>query len=448
MNSKRLWYKFRNVIIFTLLTNIVVIFSIVDIKSIYYYLIITVPLALFYLYINIQPLKVGKLSRRLSIMISGYELIVDVSISVILEILIYIFILNSDHAWISVEALVINSFIAAVILLVSLINGFIRMMFTSRDLGITNRLLIILLWWAPILNLIILKGCCKKVRYEFFYEQNNKLRNDLRKESEICKTKYPIVMVHGIFFRDWMFINYWGRIPNELIKNGAQIYYGLQQSSNSISKSSLELKETIIKIINETGCEKVNIIAHSKGGLDSRYVISCLGLSDYVASLTTINTPHRGCKYVDFLLNKLPDKFKILVARKYNSTFIKLGDRNPDFLAGVKDLTVEKCTEFNKKVKDSDGVLYQSVTSKMKNMFSAGFPLNIGYVLAKFFDGDNDGLVGVASAEWGDFLGVLSTDKKGISHGDVVDLTRQDIIGYDVCEFYVDLVKKLKERGF
>ena len=81
-------------------------------------------------------------------------------------------------------------------------------------------------------------------------------------------------------------------------------------------------------------------------------------------------------------------------------------------------------------------------------MFSAGFPLNIGYVLAKFFDGDNDGLVGVASAEWGDFLGVLSTDKKGISHGDVVDLTRQDIIGYDVCEFYVDLVKKLKERGF
>ena len=270
----------------------------------------------------------------------------------------------------------------------------------------------------------------------------------MRKESEICKTKYPIVMVHGIFFRDWMFINYWGRIPNELIKNGAQIYYGLQQSSNSISKSSLELKETIIKIINETGCEKVNIIAHSKGGLDSRYAISCLGLSDYVASLTTINTPHRGCKYVDFLLNKLPDKFKILVARKYNSTFIKLGDRNPDFLAGVKDLTVEKCTEFNKKVKDSDGVLYQSVTSKMKNMFSAGFPLNIGYVLAKFFDGDNDGLVGVASAEWGDFLGVLSTDKKGISHGDVVDLTRQDIIGYDVCEFYVDLVKKLKERGF
>ena len=47
----------------------------------------------------------------------------------------------------------------------------------------------------------------------------------------------------------------------------------------------------------------------------------------------------------------------------------------------------------------------------------------------------------------GDFLGTLTAGKKGISHGDMVDLTRQDIRGYDVCEFYVDLVRKLKEKG-
>ena len=70
MNSKRLWFKFRNILIFTLLMNIVFIFSIVDIRSIYY-VIISAALVLFYLYINIKPLKVGKLSRRLSIMISG-----------------------------------------------------------------------------------------------------------------------------------------------------------------------------------------------------------------------------------------------------------------------------------------------------------------------------------------------------------------------------------------
>ncbi|WP_455795616.1 esterase/lipase family protein [Clostridium butyricum] len=367
--------------------------------------------------------------------------------AVLIEIILYIFLLNTDNLTINSKEFIINGITAVCVLIIPVINGFMRMMFTSRNLGVVNRLLIVLLWWAPILNFIILNGCCKKVRYEYFYEQSKELRNDVRKENEVCRTRYPIVMVHGIFFRDWMFINYWGRIPKELMRNGAQIFYGKQQSSNAVCKSAQELKENILKIINDTGCEKVNIIAHSKGGLDSRYAISCLGLSKYVASLTTVNTPHRGCKYVDFLLDKAPDKFKNYVAKKYNRTFVKLGDKDPDFLAGVADLTLEKCSQFNIKVKDVEGVLYQSVTSKMKNMFSSGFPLNIGYILAKIFDGENDGLVEVSSAKWGNFLGTLTAGKKGISHGDMVDLTRQDIRGYDVCEFYVDLVRKLKEKG-
>ena len=38
--------------------------------------------------------------------------------------------------------------------------------------------------------------------------------------------------------------------------------------------------------------------------------------------------------------------------------------------------------------------------------------------------------------------------KRGISHGDVIDLSRKNIPGFDVREFYVQLVKDLKERGF
>jgi triacylglycerol lipase len=49
---------------------------------------------------------------------------------------------------------------------------------------------------------------------------------------------------------------------------------------------------------------------------------------------------------------------------------------------------------------------------------------------------------------WGNFLGVVSpVGKQGISHGDIIDLTQKNIEGFDVCEFYVDLVSKLKERG-
>lgn len=438
--------RLRNILVVFLLSNALLINNIFKINRLIYFLALAL-IILLYFYINLVPVKEKSLSKRLGIMKAGYELIVAVAFTAILEGILYIALLISG-GYGSKKILIINIVIAILVIIVSLLNGFVRIVVTSRNLGIVSRATLIFLWWVPIVNIFIFKHCCKKVKYEYFYEQDKELRNESRKESEVCKTKYPIVLVHGIFFRDWMFINYWGRIPKELERNGAEIFYGHQQSSNSVAKSGEELKENILKIIEETGCEKVNIIAHSKGGLDSRYAISALGLSKYVASLTTINTPHRGCKYVDFLLDKIPEPVKNFIAKKYNSIFIKLGDKNPDFLSGVIDLTASKCKEFNKNVLDAKGVLYQSVTSKMKNVFSASFPLNLGYLFAKKFDGENDGLVEVSSAKWGEFLGLLTGKSKGISHGDVIDLTRQDIKGFDVCEFYVNIVKDLKEKNF
>ncbi|MGN0374887.1 MAG: hypothetical protein ACI4EN_05245 [Butyrivibrio sp.] len=43
----------------------------------------------------------------------------------------------------------------------------------------------------------------------------------------------------------------------------------------------------------------------------------------------------------------------------------------------------------------------------------------------------------------------LSTNgKRGISHGDMIDLNRENIPGFDVREWYVQLVADLKNRGF
>ena len=54
----------------------------------------------------------------------------------------------------------------------------------------------------------------------------------------------------------------------------------------------------------------------------------------------------------------------------------------------------------------------------------------------------------LSSARWGAFLGNLTAPgKRGISHGDVIDLMRENIDGFDVREFYVNLVKDLKARG-
>ena len=38
--------------------------------------------------------------------------------------------------------------------------------------------------------------------------------------------------------------------------------------------------------------------------------------------------------------------------------------------------------------------------------------------------------------------------KRGVSHGDMIDLNRENIPGFDVREFYVNLVAELKQKGF
>ena len=157
-------------------------------------------------------------------------------------------------------------------------------------------------------------------------------------------------MVHGVFFRDFRYFNYWGRIPEVLERNGAVIYYGNHHSAASVVDCAKELTDRIQAIVKETGCEKVNIIAHSKGGLDCRYALAKLDAASYVASLTTINTPHRGCEFADFLLDKIPAQQQQTVADTYNAALKKLGDTDPDFLAAVNDLTASSCKKRNEEI--------------------------------------------------------------------------------------------------
>ena len=312
----------------------------------------------------------------------------------------------------------------------------IRVYLFSKQLGIRYRIIGLVLGIIPIAHIIMLIKIINVCKKEVIFE-NEKIKLNLsRKDRLICKTKYPLLLVHGIFFRDFEKLNYWGRIPDELINNGATIYYGNHSSSLSVKDSAKELSNRILEIINETKCEKVNIIAHSKGGLDSRYAISNLGMDKYIASLTMINTPNHGCVFADYLLNKAPDKFKNKVASVYNFAFKKLGDKNPDFIAGVTDLTSHTVENLNKEMKKIDKIYYKSYGSVLKKATGGRFPLNITNNFVKLFDGKNDGLVGINSFPYGDnFELIESPYKRGISHGDVIDLNRENIEGYDVREF-------------
>ena len=97
-----------------------------------------------------------------------------------------------------------------------------------------------------------------------------------------CKTAYPVVLIHGAGFRDLRWPVYWGRIPAVLQKNGARIYYGLQDCWASIETNAGQIAGRIDEILAETGAEKVNIIAHSKGGLDARRAVCGYGCADKV----------------------------------------------------------------------------------------------------------------------------------------------------------------------
>lgn len=328
-------------------------------------------------------------------------------------------------------------------------NGIIRVYVTSVQLGLRYRVLGIVFGMIPIANLIMLMLILVKVKQEAAFESEKYKLNESRKDKKICATKYPILLVHGVFFRDSRLLNYWGRIPAELIKNGAEVYYGEQQSALSVPQSSEELAKKIEDIVMHTGCGKVNIIAHSKGGLDSRYAISKLGCDKYVASLTTINTPHRGCIFAEYLLGAAPERVKRFIEKTYNKMFYALGDNSPDFMAAVKCLTNSYCEQFNKDVPDSPDVMYQSYGSKAINHRGARFPLNVSYPVVKKYDGDNDGLVALTSAPWGEkFTPIYPPAKRGITHTDMIDLNRENIKGFDVREFYVQMVSDLRERGY
>lgn len=328
-------------------------------------------------------------------------------------------------------------------------NGIIRVYLTSVQLGMKWRVIGIVCGWIPIAHIYALCRIIDIAGSEVVYENEKYILNRIRAENEECRTRYPILLVHGVFFRDFRFFNYWGRIPAELKRNGADIYYGSQQSAASVAECGEELAARIRQIVRETGCDKVNIIAHSKGGLDSRYAISVCGAADCVATLTTVNTPHNGCFFADHLLEKIPDRVCHSVASKYNAALSHFGDHDPDFMEAVRDLTASSCAELNKMLPDSPQVFYQSVGTKMNRASGGRFPLNMVYPVVKHFDGDNDGLVAVDSMKWGsNFIHLSVPEGRGISHGDMIDLNRENIPGFDVREFYVGLVHELKEMGF
>jgi len=267
--------------------------------------------------------------------------------------------------------------------------------------------------------------------------------------NEMVTLKYPVLFIHGVGARDksMELSKHWGRIPKYLTDHGVVVYYGATDAWGSIESNATILTDTIAKVLEKEKTEKVNIIAHSRGGLESRYLISTLDMGDVVASLTTISTPHYGVKAMNITV-KTPDGIHRFFSFFVNGWYKMLGDKTPDYFTGSRQLSEIICTEFNEHNPDKDDIYYQSYAAQMKYFFS-----DLGFILwnpiLKLTDGDNDGLVPVESAKWGNFRGVITTQGVfGVSHTGVKGSLKIKYKGVNVPELYLTIVKELSEQGF
>lgn len=324
-----------------------------------------------------------------------------------------------------------------------------RALLRSRRLGVWKRAAALWLLWIPLVNLPIFWYMYRKTGEEYRGVLCRAELDRLRDETspDLCALRYPLILVHGIGFRDLKYFNYWGRIPGRLARYGGRVWYGCQQAWGTIENNAAALKQTVCQVMEQTGCQKVNIIAHSKGGLDARWMISHLNMGGAVASLTTIATPHRGSELLD-LLCRLPDPVYRLITRQIDRVFAKVGDPCPDAYHASRQLSPAFCAQFNEQTPDDPRVYYQSYAAAMGG-FSSDFLLSIPWLLLRLTGGENDGLVCVPSAQWGKFRGVLrGKNRRGISHGDLIDLKRQDYQGFDALEIYINIAAELKQMGF
>ena len=132
--------------------------------------------------------------------------------------------------------------------------------------------------------------------------------------------KYPILLVHGVALKDIKFFKAFGRIESILKNEGYKVYTSTQDGFGTIENNAEQLKIQINEILIKENIDKINIIAHSKGGLDIKYLIENLDMQDNIASLTTLCTPFKGSIIATKLL-LLPKLIKNTVAFFLNTTY-------------------------------------------------------------------------------------------------------------------------------
>lgn len=312
-------------------------------------------------------------------------------------------------------------------------------------------------------------------------------------------TSYPIILVNGIDVSP--LFSYSDRIVSMMRGvGGHDVYLAIDTPYETPQVRAKDLWARVQQVRAQTGAAKVNLICHSLGGLDCRYLVSPGGLhwdvdasfeqiAGSVASITTVSTAHRGTRVADMALGLLPDGD---ADRAVESLATFLGDTfTEQALAGdvhlrasLQALTTSEALAFNAAVPDAPGIFYQSwggysrpwglappghdtllATLCRADDGSSGLPGFSGahdYMATTLIPSTdivgqdpgapdvtipNDGLATVASARWGTFRGCIPADHmEQLGQRNIPDANVRT--GFDVARFYTNLAADLAERGF
>lgn len=258
------------------------------------------------------------------------------------------------------------------------------------------------------------------------------------------QTKYPIVLVHGVALKECRMFKAFGRIGKILRKAGYTVYVAKTDGFGSIENNAAQLKTHIDEILWHENTDKVNIIAHSKGGLDSKYMIQELDMAGAVASLTTLSTPHKG-SVVASGIYRWPKWIAKFIAFWINLWYRIFGDKHPDALTVCRQLQLTPNDELER-LNVPDEIYCQSYSATLKRSrddFLMFIPLMFSRRLG---EQSTDGLVSVESAKYAEYRGDCLDES--LSHSEMVGYSLKKKKRIKVYNFYLDMCRDLAERGY
>lgn len=250
-------------------------------------------------------------------------------------------------------------------------------------------------------------------------------------------SQWPIVLIHGIGgFRRIGTLDYFVGVEQRLRSLGFQVHAVQVPPVAGIEVRAAALAAEVRQRFPDP-LQKVNLVAHSMGGLDARAAIARHGLAGKVASLSMLSTPNRGSAVADVAVGLTPGNIQQSVDSLLNVVGLDWD--------GVLDLTSARTAAFNAITPDDPAVFYQSWGARSDPFGQSGTRMQPvlwpSWGIAFAIQGPNDGLVAPGSATWGTWNGVLPAD-----HASEVGLFGQ--VTFDHLRFFEQLALDLVARGF